>query len=176
MSKLVKFDVIQLRDAEKDIIYNTENNITITGYVTSKMEKVILADAFVIIAAAKGMIVGYNKKYLQCVIMKQEIAKSIKKEPIIQVTIKEDEFNTLIKREMNGGVFYHKLSKMFEKIYENTPMFVAFIHPTTRAKIIFKLSKAEKVIKTIGYESNDSYQKIRVVTPMIKLILADRIL
>lgn len=61
MSKLVKFDVIQLRDAEKDIIYNTENNITITGYVTSKMEKVILADAFVIIAAAKGMIVGYNK-------------------------------------------------------------------------------------------------------------------
>lgn len=153
MSKLSKFDVIYVKDIRSDI-----------------------TNAFVIVDVYEKEAIGYNKKYLQYVVIDEYSTKHIKKEQMIQVIVKEDEFETLAKRVMNGGVFYHKLSKMFEKIYKNIPAFVAFIHPTLKIKIIFKLSKAEKVIKTIGYESNGSYQKIRVGTPMVKLILADRIL
>lgn len=91
---------------------------------------------------------------------------------LITVLIKVEEFNILAKMKTDKGVFYHKLSKTFEKIYKNTPKFIVFIHPVTKMPIMFRLCKAEKVIKTIGYESNDSFQKIRVGAPMIKLTLA----
>ena len=95
-------------------------------------------------------------------------SKSLVKEPTVKVIIKDQDLVVLEK--MNGiGVFYHKLSKTYDKIHDKKPKWVVFVHTPTGKRLIYRLAKAEKVIKTIGYEHNGSYQPQRVGCPMIKL-------
>jgi len=95
-------------------------------------------------------------------------SKSLVKEPTIKVIIKDQDLTTLEK--MHGiGVFYHNLSKTYDRIYDKKPKWIVFIHTPTGKRLIYHLAKAEKVIKTIGYEHNGNYQQQRVGYPMVKL-------
>lgn len=93
---------------------------------------------------------------------------NLEKEPTVKILVSAKDYSRL--EHLRGiGTFYHELSKSYDRIHDSHAKYVVFTHVETGRRLIYRLANSKKVIKTIGYEANDSHQPVRVGCPMIKL-------
>lgn len=93
---------------------------------------------------------------------------NLEKEPTVKILVSAKDYSRL--KNLHGiGVFYHELSKSYDRIHASNAKYVVFTHVETGRRLIYHLASSKKVIKTIGYEANDSHQPVRVGCPMVKL-------
>lgn len=94
--------------------------------------------------------------------MSRDLAKMIIGDEILQLLEQAKQPNLTI---------YHNLSKGYDRLFEKKPKYIQFVYASNgrRYRETVRLINIERVLKTVGYEINDGYEKVRIVKPLYKL-------